>query len=126
LSAAVARQISNPNARLWMTIETGIDEAGVVGTSDAYLRLAAAALKLAGAADRHDIPRQTGAGYGLPASNHFKGGLGPVEPRITGGWLAPSDVEVTAVRRFFGDFYESTDSAEPDAAADKARKSGLG
>ena len=114
----VGSLITNHRARLWVTIETGFDESGLIGTADAYLRLAAAALDLVRTAGRKTARVRELGGSKLPVSADFYDVFGPAEVRITGGWLASSEREVTAGRAVFGDTYGAEPDAEPGAAAD--------
>ena len=67
-SHIIEQFIANKNAQLSITIQTGHDEAGLVGTRDAYLRLAKTAIDFIIAAERDELERWHVFGRQLAAS----------------------------------------------------------
>jgi hypothetical protein len=89
--------IADPAARLSVAIETGPDEAILVGTADAFLRMALTALEFvadaqAGRATQLAVGSVTVADTGAFAEVIKSGEVG-----LSGGWLVVSAEEAQAV-----------------------------
>ncbi|MDR3619544.1 MAG: hypothetical protein P4L85_09355 [Paludisphaera borealis] len=89
--------IDNPTARLLIAIETGTDEAFLVGTSDAYLRLALAALEFVSDAQAGRARSLTVDGMTVAGTSSFGEAIEPGEVGLAGGWLATSVEEARKV-----------------------------
>jgi len=86
---ALARLVEDKTARLSIVVQTGYDESCVVGTADAYLRLALAAVEFvadarAGRGTVHNFGNVQCIGSGDEFSSLFA----PRYVRIDYGWLA--------------------------------------
>ncbi|WP_406699402.1 hypothetical protein V5E97_11085 [Singulisphaera sp. Ch08] len=92
--------IDNPTARLLIAIETGPDEAFLVGTSDAYLRLALAALEFVSDAQAGRARRLTVNGMTVADTSSFGEAIEPGEVGLAGGWLMTSAEEARKVAEY--------------------------
>jgi hypothetical protein len=92
--------IDNPTARLSIAIETGPDEALLVGTSDAYLRLALVALEFVSDAQAGRARSLTVNGMTVANTSSFGEAIEPGEVGLAGGWLATSIEEVRKVAEY--------------------------
>ena len=93
----VRNLIDDPAARLSVAIETGPDEAFFIGTADAYLRLALAALEFVSDARAGRARRLTVVGVTLADTGAFGEAIEPGEIGLSGGWLAGSTAEARTV-----------------------------
>ena len=92
--------ISDPAARLSVAIETGPDEAFLIGTADAYLRLALAALEFVADAQAGRAQRRTVGGLTIADSAAFGDAIKPGEVWLSGGWLTASAEEAQALSEY--------------------------
>ncbi|MDR3619464.1 MAG: hypothetical protein P4L85_08945 [Paludisphaera borealis] len=92
--------IDNPTARLTIAIETGPDEAFLVGTSDAYLRLALVALEFVSDAQAGRARCMTVNGMTVADTSSFGEAIEPGEVALAGGWLATSVEEARKVAEY--------------------------
>jgi hypothetical protein len=91
----LATLVENKAARLSVVVETGYDESWLIGTADAYLRLALAAVEFVAAA-RAGTARldHLGKTQCFGSGDEFSSVFAPRNVRIDGGWLVP-DAEAT-------------------------------
>jgi hypothetical protein len=89
----VSGLISDPAARLSIAIETGPDEAFLIGTSDGYLRLALATLEFIADAQAGRANRIAINGLVVADTSSFGEVITPGEVRLAAGWLTASKSE---------------------------------
>lgn len=82
--------IREPDARLSVAIETGPDEAFLIGTADGYLRLALVALEFVADARAGRARQMTVDGLTVADTQAFGEVIEPGEVALEGGWLAAS------------------------------------
>jgi hypothetical protein len=92
--------IIDPGARLSVAIETGPDEAILVGTAEAYLRLALAALEFVSDARAGRAVRLTIGGVTVADTGSFGEVVETGEIGLPGAWLASSAEEARAVAEY--------------------------
>jgi hypothetical protein len=108
----IEESITEPHDDVWITHETGCDELGLVGTPDAYLRLALAALNTATASTTDPSTSRVIGSHTLAANTDYYDVFGSCDFRITSGWVSADPQAVLAVRRYFGDFYGTAETPE--------------
>lgn len=96
----VRNLINSPAERLSIAIETGPDEAFLVGTADGYLRLALAALEFVSDARAGRATRMTVDGVTVAHTSSFGEVIVPSELGLDGGWLATSVEESRKVAEY--------------------------
>ena len=93
--------IADPAARLSVAVETGPDEATLVGTADAYyLRLALAALEFVANAQEGRIERQSVGEVPVVGTASFGSVFASGDFSVSAGWLAGSIEEAEAVAAY--------------------------
>src|SRR4051794_12584428 len=85
--------IRDPAARLLVAVETGPDEAFLIGTGDGYVRLALTALEFVSNAVAGRATRMTINGLTVAATSAFGEAIELGEVGLDGGWLAASSEE---------------------------------
>ena len=93
--------ISDPTAKVSVVVETGPDEAAAIGTSNAYLRLALAALEFVQQTRRKQVEQRMVGSHNLACTTSFGDVFSGPEYRITAGWMAESELEAKAVADYF-------------------------
>lgn len=106
--------IENKDARLSIVVETGYDEAGLVGTSDAYLRLAKVLIEFVAGAQDNQMETWKIAGLQLPGSTAVNQVFEvPGEIVIDTTCLTASETDTQAVADYFREMsppYSETDT----------------
>jgi hypothetical protein len=92
--------ITDPSARLSVAIETGPDEAVLVGTADAYLRLALASLEFVADTRAERTERQLVGGVQVAGTTTFGEVFAPGEVGVSSGWLAGTAGEAKSVGEY--------------------------
>jgi len=105
--------IADPAARLSVSIETAEDEAILVGTADAYLRLALAALEFVSDAQAGRAERLTIGGVTVADTGSFGEVVETGEVGLARGWLAGSAEEARVVAEYI---LWLSPPADPDAS----------
>jgi hypothetical protein len=94
-------QMVESTSRLSIVIETGPDEAAVVGTVDAYLRLALAALEFVQYSRLEEATKVSIGPYCLPCTTSFGAVFGGLEVCLDSGLLTESELETQLVADYF-------------------------
>ncbi|MDB5345162.1 MAG: hypothetical protein JWP89_3539 [Schlesneria sp.] len=97
----IRSQIVDSSARLRIVIETGADEAVAVGTVNAYLRLALAALEFAQQTRTAETTTFNVGPHRLPCTNSFGTIFSGLEVCLDGGFLTESESETQLVADYF-------------------------
>jgi hypothetical protein len=92
--------VADQAARVSVAIETGPDEAVLVGTADAYLRLALTALEFVADTWTEQAERQSVGGVGVTGTTKFGEVFAPGEVGVSSAWLAATAEEVQAVKEY--------------------------
>ena len=92
--------IADSAARLSVVIETGPDEAILVGTADAYLRLALASLEFVADAKAGRAKQLSVGGVMVADSGTIGELVEPGEVGLSGGWIAASADEARKVAEY--------------------------
>ncbi len=96
----VRGRLTDPTARLTVAIETGPDEAILVGTADAYLRLALAALEFVADAQAGRSRRLSIGGVSVAGTMAFEDVVEYGEVALAAGWLVETSGDVRAVAEY--------------------------
>lgn len=92
--------IADPAACLSVAIETAPDEAIFVGTADAYLRLALAALEFVAGAQAGRAKQLSVGGVTVADTGAFGEAVEPGEVSLSRGWLTASVDEAREVTEY--------------------------